>query len=259
MDGPEDGARTDPGKEHDMNTRNVLGVGATLVALAASNVALGQAAKPRPPRPMTAMLEPQHEATMTTGRNRFFILEPGDQRVFQGKEDGKTVDLVITVLDETKQVAGVQTRVVEERESVDGVLVEVSRNYFALGMQSHTAYYFGEDVDMYKNGKVTSHEGSWQAGFQLAKHGIAMPAENTVGVRYYQEQAPRVAMDRGETVSLTETVTTPAGTFANCLKVKETTPLEPANVEYKYYAPETGLVQDGTLKLIRRGVVKGAK
>jgi hypothetical protein len=97
------------------------------------------------------------------------------------------------------------------------------------------------------------------AGVKGAKYGIAMPAENAVGDTYFQEQAPRLAMDRGETVSLTEKVNTPAGTFTGCLRVKETTPLEPQNVEYKYYAPDVGLVQDGTLKLVRHGFVKNAK
>lgn len=191
----------------------------------------------------------------STGRNRFFILEPGYELVYQGKEGRKTVDLVITVLNETKQVAGVETRIIEERESANGKLVEVSRNYFAVGAKSRNVYYFGEDVDMYQDGKVTSHEGSWRAGVGDAKHGIAMPAENKVGDKYYQELAPKVALDRAETVSVTETVKTPAGTFANCLKVKETTPLE-AGTEYKHYAPEIGLVADGDLKLGKHGFVK---
>ena len=34
-----------------------------------------------------------------------------------------------------------------------------------------------------------------------------------------------------------QTVRAPAGTFHNCLKSKETTPLEPDLLEYKFYAP----------------------
>src|SRR5687767_4907275 len=64
----------------------------------------------------------------TTGRNRYFILEPGFQLVLEG---GNT-RVQITVLDETREVAGVVTRVVEEREWKSGELYEVSRNYFAL-------------------------------------------------------------------------------------------------------------------------------
>ena len=53
-----------------------------------------------------------------TGANQFFILEPGYQQTFVGEEDGEKVELVITVFDETKNVDGVETRVVEETEKV---------------------------------------------------------------------------------------------------------------------------------------------
>ena len=73
--------------------------------------------------------------------------------------------------------------------------------------------------------------------------------------RYYQEVAPGVALDRAEVVSLTDTLKQPAGNFANCLKIEETTPLK-AGKEYKYYAPGIGLVQDDTLKLVKYGPTK---
>lgn len=60
-------------------------------------------------------------------------------------------------------------------------------------------------------------------------------------------------MDRAEIVSVAATVRTPAGAFRNCLEVEETTPLEPGVRDYKYYAPEVGLVQDGSLKLVKYG------
>jgi hypothetical protein len=203
-----------------------------------------------------ATLVGPEETFTNAGRNTYFILEPGYQRTFVGKEDGKKVDLIITVLAETKQVNGVETRVVEEREWVDGKLVEVSRNYFAIGATTHHAYYFGEEVDMYKDDKIVSHEGAWLAGVDGAKHGIAMPADARLGVRYYQEQAARIAMDRAEHVSTDAVVKAPAGKFKKCLKVKETTPLEPGNEEFKLYAPGIGLVQDGELKLVKHGFVK---
>jgi hypothetical protein len=197
----------------------------------------------------------EKESFASTGRNPFFILEPGYQLTLDG--DGK--HLVITVLNETKMVDGVETRVVEERETEDGELVEVSRNYFAISKQTNSVYYFGEDVDEYKNGQVSGHPGSWLSGVKGAKFGVIMPGERLIGGRYYQEVAPQVAMDRAEIVSLRETVKTPSGEFKNCLKTKETTPLEPEVVEYKYYAPEIGLVQEESLKLTKYGKEDGAK
>jgi hypothetical protein len=84
-----------------------------------------------------------------------------------------------------------------------------------------------------------------------------MPAKPVLHQRYHQEVAERVAMDRAEIVSLTSTVTGGAGPWKNCVKVEETTPLEPGTKEYKYYASGIGLVQDGDLKLVSRGMGGG--
>ena len=59
------------------------------------------------------------------GSNTYFILEPGHQSVLEGQEDDEVIDLVITVLNETKVVDGTETRIVEERESENG---EASRD-----------------------------------------------------------------------------------------------------------------------------------
>jgi hypothetical protein len=189
----------------------------------------------------------------STGRNPFFILEPGYQLVFAGKEDGEEVGLTITVLDEVMSVDGVETRIVEERETSNGKLVEVSRNYFAISKRTNDVYYFGEDVDIYKAGKVVSHEGAWRSGVGGARFGLAVPGSPLLGARYYQEIAPGVAMDRAEVVSVTETLETTAGKFTRVLKTVETTPLEPGVKEPKFYAPGIGLIKDGPCKLVRYG------
>jgi len=44
---------------------------------------------------------------------------------------------------------------------------------------------------------------------------------------------------------------TPAGVFTGVLKTEETTPLEPGEKEYKFYAPGVGLIQDNTLMLVK--------
>jgi hypothetical protein len=189
----------------------------------------------------------------STGGNSYLKLEPGYTLVLEGKEEGKIMALTITVLDETLKVDGVETRVVEERETANAQLVEVSRNYFAASKKTGDVYYFGEDVDTYNGGQLTGHGGSWRSGENGARFGLMVPAKPYVGERYYQELAGNVARDRAEVVSLTETVQTAAGAFANCLKTAETTPLEPLSNEYKVYAPNVGLIQDGNLLLTRYG------
>jgi hypothetical protein len=118
-----------------------------------------------------------------TGKNPFFILEPGYQLVLEGKDDGKPVSLTIMVLDETREVDGVETRVVEERETEAGQVVEVSRNFFAISKRTNSVYYFGEEVDIYRDGKVVSHEGAWLSGIDGAKFGLAMPGIPLLGAR----------------------------------------------------------------------------
>ncbi len=191
-----------------------------------------------------------------TGRNPYFILEPGHQLYLEGKDDGTPVTLTITVLDETRKVGNVVTRVVEERETEGGKVIEVSRNFFAICKRTNNVYYFGEEVDMYRNGKLASHEGAWLAGEGGARFGLAMPGSPLLGARYYQEVAPGKAMDRAEVVSLSATLETPAGEFTHCLKTEETTPLEPAEKEAKFYAAGVGLLRDGPAKLVRHGFVK---
>ena len=187
----------------------------------------------------------------TTGRNPYFILEPGYQLVLENGSER----LIISVLNETKTVDNVETRVVEERETKKGQLVEISRNYFAINRHTNDVYYFGEDVDIYKRGKVVSHEGAWLAGVNGARFGMMMPGSPILRQRFYQEVAPRVAMDRAEVVSLSETLKIPAGEFKEVLKIVETNPLERGAAEAKYYARDVGLLQDGSLKLVRYGKV----
>jgi hypothetical protein len=189
-----------------------------------------------------------------TGRNPYFILEPGYRLVLK-KGD---IQLTKTVLAETKTVDGVETRVVEEKETKGGQVTEIARNYFAISRRTNSVYYFGEDVDFYENGKLTNHEGAWLSGVGGAKFGLMMPGTPIVGGRYYQEVAPKVAEDRAEIVSTTHTAETPAGTFKNCVRTEDTTPLEPGVKEYKCFAPGVGLVMDDKLELIQYGFMKAA-
>ena len=180
------------------------------------------------------------------GTNTYFILEPGYRLHFRNGTD----TLVITVLDETRVVDGVTTRIVEERETEGGQLAEVSRNFFAIDKTIGDVYYFGEEVDEYKNGKITGHGGAWLSGVGGARFGLMMPGSAKVGERYYQEMAPKVAMDRAEVVSVTAQMTVPAGSYRNCLRVKESSAIERGS-EDKWHAPGVGLIKDAGFELVK--------
>jgi hypothetical protein len=161
--------------------------------------------------------------------------------------------MLITVLDDTERVDGVEARVVEEQVFEGGELKEISRNFFAICEERGDVFYFGEDVDIYRKGQVVSGSGSWRAGRNGARAGLMMPGQPRVGLRHHQEVAPGQAMDRAEIAQSGETFETPGGTFSDCLKVIETSPLEPGDASLKRYAPGIGLIQDEDLRLIRYG------
>jgi hypothetical protein len=183
----------------------------------------------------------------------YLFLRPGYQVTLRGVENKDTTELVITVLLETKVIGTTETRVIEERESVKGKLTEVSKNYVAICRESGSVFYFGEDVDIYKGDSIVSHSGSWIAEGKN-KPGLFMAGLPLLGARYYQEMAPGIAMDRAEIISMSDSMQTPAGTFTNVMKILETTPLDPKDKSYKYYAPRIGLIKDGNLVIIKYGM-----
>jgi hypothetical protein len=178
------------------------------------------------------------------GDNPFIKMQPG--RVLRLKHGNDT--LTLSVLGDQQDIDGVRTGVLEERETKGGKLIEVSRNFLATHKTTGDIYYFGEDVDNYKGGRIISHDSAWRAGVQGARFGLMIPAVPTVGEKFYQEVAPKVAMDRVEIVSLNETVKTPAGIFQRVVHLRETTPLE-LGVSHKYYAPGIGLIKDDDFEL----------
>jgi hypothetical protein len=74
------------------------------------------------------------------GSNTYFILTPGYQLVYQHGKDTDTV----TVLNETRVIDEVVTRVVEDRETRNGQLIELTRDYYAIDSATNDVYYFGE-------------------------------------------------------------------------------------------------------------------
>lgn len=182
---------------------------------------------------------------LTVGSNTYFLLEPGYKIVLEG--NGTKSEMLVT--DKTKIVDGINTRVVLETSWEDGELHEVAANYMAICEKTKDVYYFGEEVDYYKKGKVINHDGSWLAGVDGGKAGMLMPGDIEKTKTFYIEYVPGVALERAEIVSNTETCKTPAGIFSDCLKVREDKPLDDNSVEFKYYAPGIGLVQDEELVL----------
>jgi len=205
--------------------------------------------------PFTSDFDRERCTFTSSGTNHYFPLWPGYALLLEGEEEdeGETIELsvLVTVTTDTEIVDGVETRVVEERESEDGELVEVSYNFMALCRETGDLWYFGEDVDDYEDGELVGHEGAWRAGVDGAVAGVLQPGSPMNGARFEQELAPGVAEDRAEVIGKIAEVTVPAGTFEEVLEVRDTNALEPdAEGDVKLYAPGVGLIQDEVLQLV---------
>lgn len=87
-----------------------------------------------------------------------------------------------------------------------------------------------------------STEGSWEAGVDGAQPGIAVPAAPEVGLTYRQEYYAGEAEDAATVLSLDEQVEAPLGRYTGVLMTKDYTRLQPAVLEYKFYARGVGPV-----------------
>jgi hypothetical protein len=244
---------------HRRRKRTSIGC-ALLVALTAGAVSATSAqAEPLDP----ALCAPNQSFTLNI-TNAFLPLSPvGRQWVLVGEDRGESLGFQLTVLAATRTFnfgrgVKVTTRVVEEREWADAngngvldsgeALIEVSLNYFAQAPDG-TVCYFGETVDIYENGVVVSHSGSWLATDPGSAPGIFMPAVPTVNMTFQQEFAPGVAEDQAKIVG-SGPVTVAAGTFSDTIRVQELNPID-ADKGDKVYARDVGLIMDGTLGLVR--------
>jgi hypothetical protein len=206
-------------------------------ATTATNPAGGQPNLPQGSEPVE--LDPADFTTRID--NPYWPLTPGSKWVYRGTEGGGNQRVVVTVTNRTRDIAGVTARVVKDVVSEDGKLVEVTDDWYAQDTHGNV-WYMGEDTKEYENGKVSTTAGSWEHGVDGAQAGIIMPADPRPGVKYRQEYYKGEAEDRGEILSVNATAKVPFGTFENCVKTEDTTPLEPDVVENKYYAKNVGLV-----------------
>lgn len=207
-----------------------------------------------------ALCSPENDYSLTID-NPYFPLSPGSEWTYFGFEDDEPLGLQITVLDDTEDLYGgeIVTRVVRELEWVDEDedarfdnkedLIEESFNYFAQAPDG-TVCYFGEEVDIYEDGEIVSHEGSWRADGGKNAPGIFMPADVqglTVGTSWYMEVAPKVAKDRATFEGVEDHIV--EGTvYDNAIRITDCNTID-RDCGTKFYAPGVGLIVDNVLEL----------
>lgn len=173
--------------------------------------------------------------------NQYFPLIPGTKFIYEGETEDGTERNEVYVTDQIKEILDIPCIVVRDRVWVDDELIEETFDWYAQDKDGNV-WYFGEDSKEYEDGELESREGSWEAGVDGAKPGIIMEANPQVGDSYRQEYYEDEAEDMGEVLSLNESVSVTYGSYENCLKTKDFTPLEPDVIEHKYYAPGVGFV-----------------
>ena len=180
----------------------------------------------------------------TTITNPYMPLVPGTSLSYEG--GGERV--VVTVTGRTRQVMGVETVVVRDREWRGAALVEDTEDWFAQDGDGNV-WYFGEDTAECRDGQVTSHAGAWEAGVDDAEPGIVMLGAPRVGDTYRQEYYAGQAEDAARVRELGATVDFGDGTtYEEVLVTEDFTALEPGVLEHKFYAPEVGLIEEQAVR-----------
>jgi hypothetical protein len=175
--------------------------------------------------------------------NRLWPLRPGTRWTYREvDEEGKRLIVVVTATRVTKKLAnGVTARVVRDTVTEDGALVEDTVDWYAQDAEGN-AWYMGEKTGEYENGRIATRAGSWEAGVDGALPGLIMPADPKPGMSYRQEYLEGEAEDNAQVLAVGERVQVPAGSFEDAVLTRDTNELEPDVLEYKLYAPGTGVV-----------------
>jgi hypothetical protein len=175
--------------------------------------------------------------------NPYWPMRPGARWVYREVEDGETQLVDVKVMPETKVLAGVTARVVHDKVTRGGRLVEDTLDWYAQDDDGNL-WYLGEDTKEYENGKVTSTEGSWAYGVDGAQAGVVVPADPAQGMSYREEYYAGHAQDAAEILKVGSHVQVPYGRFRDALLTRNYSGLEPTVEEMKLYARGVGPVME---------------
>jgi hypothetical protein len=188
------------------------------------------------------VLDPNDFSSNVT--NPYFPIVPNRILLYSKMTSEGLEEVEVTFLPGTVMIAGIPCAAVSAIERLNGAVREDTIDWYSQKSDG-TAWYVGEIAKNYDDeGFLENVDGSWRHGTDGAKAGIIMLAMPMVGAAYRQEFLPGEAEDWAKVVTLGVTVTVPAGTFMGCVETEDGTPIEPGNVERKFYAPGVGLVKE---------------
>jgi hypothetical protein len=219
-------------------SRNSLSTGLLVLLCLAAPAASAQAS--------ARAINPSRYVARVT--NPWFPLKPGTVYTYRGVKDGRASRDVVTVTSQTKMIQGVRTTVVRDRLFLAGRLEERTTDWYAQDKRGNV-WYFGEaTAELDRKGRVTSTEGSWQAGADGAHAGIYMPGQPRIGQSGLQELYRGHAEDHFRVLRLSAPVRVPFITTSHALLTEEWTPLEPAVLDHKYYVRGIGVVKEASVR-----------
>jgi hypothetical protein len=182
--------------------------------------------------------------------NQWFPLEPGAHSVFEGSaiDDGERISrrVVTTVTNLSKEIDGVNSVIVWERDYNEGKLVEAELGFFAQDTDGNV-WHMGEYPEEFEDGEFDKAPG-WIAGSKGATAGIAMRAEPRPRTpSYAQGYAPPPVnwIDRGRVYKVGQKTCVPVGCYEDVLVIEEFERNKPGAYQLKYYAPGVGDVRVG--------------
>lgn len=175
--------------------------------------------------------------------NPYWPMRPGSHWVYSEVEDGEAQRVDVTVTNSTKVLGGVTARVVHDRVTRKGQVVEDTYDWYAQDSDGNI-WYLGEDTKEYENGKLKTTEGSWAYGVDGAQPGVVVPADPKQGMRYREEYYAGHAEDAAEVLNVGSQVQVPYGRFKDAMLTRNYSSLEPTVEEMKLYARGVGPVME---------------
>jgi hypothetical protein len=175
--------------------------------------------------------------------NPYWPMRPGMRWISRESVPGGPFHrIVVTVTRRTKKLAnGITARAVHDKDTLRGRTVEDTFDWYAQD-RAGNIWYLSENTTEYERGKPVSTEGSFEAGRDGAEGGVIIPAHPRKGMHFRQEEYRGHAEDRASIVSLHEQAGVPAGHYRHLVMTRETNPLEPRAVEFKFLARGVGPV-----------------
>ncbi len=142
-----------------------------------------------------------------------------------------------------------EAAVVQEEEFIDGVVHEKSLNWSVIDKTTNAMYEFGEvswEIDQMGR-KIFA--GTWRVGEpdgkgSTAEPGMMMPGVFDIGARYVFDGHEATAYGYAENMETGIEITVPAGTFKNCVRLREFSLTNPSIIIDKWWCPGVGLVKD---------------